>query len=248
MYILLNIVVALSCLIIGYLIGAFPTGVFIGKVFFRKDPRDYYSHNSGGTNCGRVFGKKIGALVMVIDCIKIVIPVFMCWAILTFSGLNKAFVDAYERGMWDIPLYYYLAAIGTAIGHCYPIYIGFKGGKCAANFIGFVLCFSWVFFLCNAVYLIMIKVKKYVSLSIIVQIIVDFFVAWILFFIGLKFNNLHWIIMWGWNKNVGFSFGAQGGWEYPLTLTIIGALCIIRHKENIQRLINGTERKVTWIK
>ena len=64
-----NIAVAVVCFLFGYLLGGIPNGVVIGKVFFHKDPRDYGSHNSGGTNSGRVFGKWIGILVIGLDMI-----------------------------------------------------------------------------------------------------------------------------------------------------------------------------------
>ena len=60
----INIAVAAGSLLLGYLFGSIPSGVIIGKVFFHKDPRNYYSHNSGGTNSGRVFGKKIGGDIL----------------------------------------------------------------------------------------------------------------------------------------------------------------------------------------
>ena len=66
-----------AAVISSYLLGAIPNGVLIGKVFFGKDPRDYYSHNSGGTNTGRVLGKKIGLLVIVLDMLKTIIPIYI---------------------------------------------------------------------------------------------------------------------------------------------------------------------------
>ena len=85
MYVFYNILIALGCLLSGYLIGSFPTSVVIGKVFFHKDPRDYGSHNPGGTNAGRIFGKKVGFIIIVIDMIKTIAPLWIWWAIFTFG-------------------------------------------------------------------------------------------------------------------------------------------------------------------
>ena len=88
MNILLNIGIALACIIWGFLIGSIPTGVIVGKVFFGVDPRDYGSHNSGGTNSGRVLGKKVGILVMVLDIAKTVIAFWTMWLFLHFWQLQ----------------------------------------------------------------------------------------------------------------------------------------------------------------
>ena len=79
--ILYNILAAILLIIIGYVFGSIPNGIWIGKIFFHKDPRDFGSGNSGGTNVGRVFGKKIGVLCIVLDCLKIIAPFIVAWAI-----------------------------------------------------------------------------------------------------------------------------------------------------------------------
>lgn len=249
MYIFLNILVAFCCLIFGYLIGGFPTAVVVGKVFFHKDPRDYGSHNAGGTNAGRLFGKKVGFAIIVFDMIKTIAPVWICWAILNYSGLNKAFIDSYGQGMYNIPLYYYLSALGTSIGHCWPIYIHFKGGKAASNFMGIACGTSWVLFLLSFLYFLFLKAKKYVSLTAILIAAVHVTAVWIIF--GLSFipNFDNSILMWGW----GFCLlpgmpGAGCGWEFALIVTLMAILVVIRHKDNIKRLKDGTERKIKWMK
>ena len=72
--ILYNILAAILLIIIGYVFGSIPNGIWIGKLFFHKDPRNFGSGNSGGTNVGRVFGKKIGVLCIALDSLKVIAP------------------------------------------------------------------------------------------------------------------------------------------------------------------------------
>ena len=81
----INVLYGLFAAALGYFVGSIPTGVLVGKLFFHEDPRDKGSHNSGGTNVARTFGKKYGVLVIILDMIKALIPVFVIWAIGEFS-------------------------------------------------------------------------------------------------------------------------------------------------------------------
>ena len=137
MDIIYNIIAAISCIILGYLAGSIPTAIIIGKVFYHQDPREFGSKNAGGTNAGRLWGKKVGFLVIIIDMIKTIIPVWICWAILTFVqfGENPLMAptltrltdgDAGYMIRWSV---YWLAPIGAILGHCYPCFANFKGGK-----------------------------------------------------------------------------------------------------------------------
>ena len=83
--ILYNIIIGFVSLILGYFFGSIPTGIIIGKVFFHRDPRQEGSKNSGGTNVGRLFGKKIGLLVIILDMIKTIIPLIIVYSIIKFS-------------------------------------------------------------------------------------------------------------------------------------------------------------------
>ena len=86
---LLNILVSLIILIFGYVFGSIPTAVWVGKIFFHQDPRDYGSHNAGGTNAGRLWGKKVGFCVIMLDMIKTIAPLYISWAILTFVKFER---------------------------------------------------------------------------------------------------------------------------------------------------------------
>ena len=74
---LVNLLVGLGAVLVGYLFGSIPTGVLIGKIFFHQDPREIGSKNSGGTNIARSFGRKFGFLVIALDMLKILAPVFL---------------------------------------------------------------------------------------------------------------------------------------------------------------------------
>lgn len=161
---LVNILTLLAAMAVGYLLGSIPNGVIIGKLFFNKDPREYYSKNSGGTNSGRVLGKKIGLLVTILDMLKAIVAVFSLWAFLQFSGLFERYYlwgNYYDAR----PLIYYLAGLFAIIGHCYPIYIHFKGGKAVASTFGINGSISPVLFVLDLTFFLILKKKKMVSLS-----------------------------------------------------------------------------------
>ncbi len=239
----INIAVIAVSLIVGYLFGSIPSGVIIGKVFFHKDPRDYYSHNSGGTNSGRVFGKKIGVLVIILDMIKTALPIYAIWATLTFSGLRDYMV--WNNGYDAAPLYYWFAGLAAAIGHCWPIYIHFKGGKAVSCYMGTNIMTSWTEFLFAGVtYLVIAGKKKIISLASIITSIVGTITAWIMFILAVTIKtNIPFDLYFSWG--FGFLPLFHFGWEFALVDTLIAPLLIFRHRANIKRLKEGTEAKTT---
>ena len=235
----LSIIIIAAALLSGYFIGAIPNGVVIGKVFFGKDPRDYFSHNSGGTNAGRVFGKKIGILVIFLDMLKTIIPIYVFWAITTFIPDVRA---ALQWGEYDArPLVYWGAGMMCAIGHCWPVYIGFKGGKAVAAFMGFNTMICWVEFICAGfTYLGVLKKSKIVSISSISAAIVGAITAWTIAIIAVSLKwNPHWLT---------FMFGYEDaiylGIEFAIVDTIVGILLVARHHQNIARIKAGTENRI----
>ena len=259
---LINILVAVICLAFGYLFGSIPTAVWVGKIFFHQDPRDYGSHNAGGTNAGRLWGKKVGFCVILFDMIKTIAPLYISWAILTFVKFDYSGIKDAVAGMrplladvktfytnensiyaiqWPI---YWLAPLGCMVGHCWPCFAKFKGGKAASNFMGITVMSSWMLgFLPGFFYLGTLKWKKYVSLSAILQAIFVSTITWIwaiLVETHVIPGNLAWLPMYGPSLNPN--------WVYALVVTIMGAVMVYRHHENISRLLNGTERKITWMK
>ena len=264
----INILVALFCLIIGYFFGAIPTSVWVGKIFFHQDPREYGSHNAGGTNAGRLWGKKVGFFIIVFDMFKTIAPIYAMWAILTFwkvdyssitdAGWNSvAGAGNYHALMADVktaytdlnsnfaiqwPIYW-LVPIGCMFGHCWPIFANFKGGKAASMFMGTTVMCSWLLgFLPGFFYLGTLKWKKMVSFSAICQAIFVSTITWIwaiLLLCGVIPGDCASFPMWGPALNPN--------WVYALVVTVVGAFMVMRHHENIKRIMNGTERKIKWM-
>lgn len=236
--ILYNIIVGFVALLLGYFFGSIPVGVILCKLVYGKDPRLEGSKNSGGTNVGRLFGKKMGITTIVLDGIKTVIPLIIVWSIIKFSSLK----DSLELFV-DGRLYIYLAPLGAAIGHCYPIFAKFRGGKAMAAFAGFGLATSWFVFLCGlAVFFITLKIKKYVSLGSILCCVFSSIIAWVIFALQCVIPESFWhFFMWGWGSYV------LAGWEFALVTTLISLLVIVRHSSNISRLVHHNERKIKWM-
>ena len=144
----------LLCLLFSYLMGSIPFSLIIGKLFFKKDVREYGSKNLGGTNTGRVLGKAAGLAVMVLDQLKAVI------AILLVTLYAKHFTPNL------VNLTIYLSSIAIVLGHCYPIFAKFKGGKAVACTFGVLFITNiYIYLLTLAIYTAILKLTKYVSFS-----------------------------------------------------------------------------------
>lgn len=113
-------------LVIGYALGSIPSGLWIGQYVFKVDIRQYGSHNIGGTNAGRVLGKKMGALVILLDALKVVL------ACLLLKDAN--------------PVYPMIAGVAGVFGHCFSAFLSFKGGKGVASVFGFLLSLWLIIF------------------------------------------------------------------------------------------------------
>lgn len=188
-------------IIIGYLIGSIPWGLIIGKVFFHKDIREYGSGNLGGTNAGRVLGAPIGILVIVLDAMKAFIV--MC-IISRISPESLAY-----------------AGLAVCIGHCFPIFAGFKGGKAVACSYGYLLGLAvfvtkdyLTLVLPLAVFLVCLAICRMVSLS---------------SMIGVSSAAMYLL-----NVDLKISF----------LVFLLSLFVIYRHKANIERIMNGTESKI----
>ncbi len=140
---------------IGYILGSIPFALVIGKVFYKTDIRKHGSGNLGGTNAGRVLGKKAGISVIACDVLKVLVAV----AIVSF--FDK------EASIW--------AGVAAAFGHCYPVFAGFHGGKAVATMFGFLLSTSiftfnniWYVLIPFICFFLVLYLSKMVSLSSIV--------------------------------------------------------------------------------
>jgi len=190
----------LSLLIIAaYLIGAIPTGVILTRLVGGEDIRSAGSGNIGATNVYRVAGRKLGIITLVGDCLKGVIPLLIAQ-----QGFHLT-----ETGIA-------LVALAAFIGHCYPVYLGFKGGKGVATALGIFLVLSPLSVLCVLVVFVLTLWKwRYISLA-------SISAAAAIPLLVLLFEKS--LIL------------------FAATL-LIAALVIWKHRANIERLRGGTENK-----
>ena len=191
---MINIYLVLSALI-GYLVGSINTALVIGK-FKGIDIRQQGSGNAGATNAVRVLGKKTGIMVFFGDFIKGILACLIGYLLCK----NPA-----------------VAGVFAVVGHVFPVYYGFKGGKGISTILGVLLFLDWRIFLISGVWmLLLIGVTKIVSLSTLSGLLVAF-ILFVLFHFG------DWILIGG--------------------VLILVVLSFVKHKENIKRLLNGTENK-----
>ena len=251
--ILYNIGAVIIVLLISYLLGSIPNSIWIGKVFFHKDVRDFGSGNAGGTNAGRVFGKKVGVIVIALDALKLIIPLYVFWLIFTkapiyngqplVSSVEEIYLEHTNSGIIKWPVYW-LTVLGVSFGHCFPIFANFRGGKNVSSFLGIVAAASWLFFIISAAcFFITLKIKKFVSLASIIasSLIVTMFWIWaILLLTRAVDGSAAWFINYGPSLDCNY--------VAAICVTIGAALLIIKHVPNIQRIKEGNERKITWMK
>ena len=151
----MNDYIQLIILVIGaYLTGSIPTSVWVGKVFYGKDVRDYGSGNAGATNTIRVLGLKAGIPVLLFDIFKAWLPVYagIHWLNWNASGDQLVY-------------FHILIGLAAVLGHIYPVYIGFRGGKGVATLAGIALALFPLAFLSSlVVFIIVVPITRYVSL------------------------------------------------------------------------------------
>ena len=245
--ILYNIIACLASLIFGYFFGSIPVGVILCRLFRGEDPRESGSQNSGGTNVGRLYGKKLGAATIILDAIKTVLPMILVWVLLNFAGIKSLFASKLGGEMFhDGALVIMLAPIGATLGHCWPIFAGFRGGKAVASYTGFVLLTNWATLIIGFLtFGITLKKTKYVSLSSIVGSIVVGLCSWVLYilaiFTSLKVN----FTFWGFGL---VELWAVANLEFAIISTLMTGILIFRHRNNIRKLASGTENKIKWMK
>ncbi|WP_413367966.1 glycerol-3-phosphate 1-O-acyltransferase PlsY [Lysinibacillus sp. 3P01SB] len=190
-----------------YLIGSIPSGLWIGKAFYKTDIREHGSGNLGATNTFRILGKKAGIIVTVMDVLKGTAAVLL--------PLIPYFQDSSIH-----PLL--LGAIAV-VGHMFPIFASFRGGKAVATSAGVLLGYTWpLFVILVIVFLISLKITKMVSLT-----------SMIASLIALIYSIIYGVV--------------TGEWALCILVAVLSTFIIYRHRANIQRIKNGTEPKVTWI-
>jgi glycerol-3-phosphate acyltransferase PlsY len=216
----LNIIALLTSIGLGYLLGSIPNALLIGKIFYKTDIRNFGSKNLGGTNAGRVLGKKVGVIVMTLDLFKTVL-----YFIINSLIINNLFVVS------DPNLYLVLGGFATVIGHCYPVFAQFKGGKAVSTAAGFILATNYLLAIVGFVtFFVVLKLTKMVSAS---SLLSSLAVA-IFAFIPII--------------NIAMNFGLVADINYQLVVSATVLLIWYRHRENIKRIIVKNERKITWMK
>jgi glycerol-3-phosphate acyltransferase PlsY len=139
---------------VAYLIGSIPSSVWISRYFFGKDVREFGSKNAGATNTMRIFGNKVGLIVLILDILK-------GWLAVSLVCLSSYPSGSSTRIHLEVAM-----AISAVIGHILPIYVGFKGGKGVATTMGIIFGISpTMALLCVAVFAIVLIVSHYVSLA-----------------------------------------------------------------------------------
>ncbi len=144
----------IAAVLIGYFLGSIPFALVIGKVFYKTDIRNFGSKNLGGSNAGRVLGKKAGIAVMTMDILKVTAAIFL---VSLFASEETALI---------------VAGLSAAAGHCFPIFAHFKGGKAVATMYGFLFGMAliggysfWIFFLPLLAFLVILYIGKIVALA-----------------------------------------------------------------------------------
>lgn len=200
-------------LIIGYFIGNIETGYIFGKLN-KMDIRNYGSGNAGATNTLRVLGPKAGLIVFLGDFCKSLIPCLV---------VRYIFRDNVSLSY----MYMLYIGLGVVLGHNFPFYLGFKGGKGVASTAGIIMALDIrIAAVCLAAFIVIVAVTRYVSLASIVVMII---------FIGMS----HMLV----KTNYGFANGSSP-MEFRLLVVVIGFLSIFMHRANIKRLLSGTENKI----
>jgi glycerol-3-phosphate acyltransferase PlsY len=199
-------------IILAYLIGSVPTAVWVSKYFFNIDIREYGSGNAGATNTFRVLGAKWGTFVMSIDVLKGVIATSL------YILLPYYLTDEWDRTNFMIGL-----GLASVLGHIFPIWANFRGGKGVATLLGMAVAIQpLVALCCIGVFLIVLCSTRFVSLSSILAGIS--FMVFILFI----FNEKETL--------------------YRVFAVLVALMVVLTHQKNISRIIKGTESKIPLFK
>lgn len=226
--------IIIAVAVVSYLIGSVNFSILISRAISGKDIRESGSGNAGATNMLRTHGKKMGILTLLLDVLKgIIVVLLACLAAKLFDG--EALSLGVVGGADGPTAYYvtsdysflkYIAGVCVILGHNFPLYFGFKGGKGVATSLGVVLMLDWKVGLIVAVCAIAVMaITRYVSL-------------------GSILGGAAYIVVEIAKAIVTKNYNAV----QLVCVIIIGGLLIARHRANIKRLLNGTENKLSFSK
>ena len=199
-------------ILIAYLLGSIPTALIISKRFFGIDIRDYGSGNMGATNTFRVLGSKYGTIVMVFDILKGMAAVALYF-----------FLPYYLNNEVDRTNFMIGLGLAAVLGHVFPVFAGFKGGKGVATLFGMILAVQPVVAVsCVGVFLIVLYLTRYVSLSSILGAIM-----------------LPVSVLWIWNEHEVM---------YRVFALLVAFTVVLTHQKNIGRILRGVESRIPILK
>ena len=207
---MIDLLKILAALALGYLLGSFNTAVIVGKIY-GKDIRSHGSKNAGLTNTLRVLGKPAAAFVLAGDILKGIVACLIG----LYLGVNV-------RSGESVDCVSLLAAgAGAVIGHNWPVYFGFKGGKGALTAATVMFMFNWAMALiCLGFFVMIVAITRYVSLGTVSAAIL---------FVALSFMP---------------AFGNT--FYFDIFAGLMALMIIFKHRENIRRLLSGTENKLAF--
>lgn len=200
-------IIIISLLVTAYFLGSIPTAVWWGKRYYGIDVREFGSGNSGATNTFRVLGKKAGIPVLIIDIVKGILAVLL-------AHLSPFVFDSNQFVNLQLGL-----GIAALVGHVFPIFAGFRGGKGVATILGIVICLTpLTSLMVLGIFLTSLLITRYVSLSSMIA--------------GLSFPFFLNIVLKNQNQTL------------LIFSLFVAALLLITHKKNISRLLKRQETKV----
>ncbi|RYY88498.1 MAG: glycerol-3-phosphate 1-O-acyltransferase [Chitinophagaceae bacterium] len=199
-------------IVVAYLVGSIPTAVWTSQYFFGVDIRDYGSGNSGATNTYRVLGSRWGTFVMIVDMLKAIVAVKLVF-FLPFAFKDDLYLVNMQLGL----------GLAAVLGHIFPIWANFRGGKGVASLFGMVLGIQPnVALCCVGIFILVLYLTRWVSLSSILASVA--FPIFILFI----FNEPEHL--------------------YRIFAVTVGMLVLLTHQKNIGRILKGSESKVPILK
>lgn len=208
---MLNLV-NISALIFAYMIGSVPSAVWVGRTFYGIDVREYGSGNAGATNTFRVLGVKAGIPVMLMDIGK-------GWLAVQLSLV----MGGYLPGTQQMINFKLALGICALIGHIFPVYVGFRGGKGVATLLGILFAVHpEAALICTGIWVTTLLISNYVSLSSMIA--------------GITYPA---IVMYIYNETIA---------TVNVFAMAIAILVLITHQKNIERLLRGTESKISFAK
>ena len=221
----MTIVLRVVCLIVGYVCGLIETGVIYGKMK-GVDIRKHGSGNLGMTNALRVLGPKAGLVVFIGDLLKALLP-----CLISNIVFRNIYPDTYM-------IYVMYTGFGAVLGHNFPFYLKFKGGKGISSTAGAIigLLNPWMCLILLVVFAVVVLTTRYVSVASIALMI-----GYVIVFISFALND-----MLCFDRSIPESKSAMI--EGIVLCILFATLAICRHKANIERLMNGTENKLSFHK